>query len=216
MQDQANQGRNSPSQQDEGQFKKAKQRLASNPDTSPETLDKLSKKDEPTIKERVAENPKTTSSTLKELSENDSAEVKLAVAENTNTPSESLETLAEDPNPDVRYRLAENPNTPREILESLKKDENPYVNVKAEESLQATKSISQQADELLTEEHFKEAEQQYRELLTGLERFLGPDHIEVGEVLHKLAASLVGQGKTEDATQIEKRAQVIKAAHQRK
>jgi hypothetical protein len=194
-------------------FKQAKSRLASNPETSPEVLEKLANKNQPEVVERVAENPQTPPQTLEKLSGHDVPEVRVAVTENKNTPIEAIKSLAKDDNPDVRYRLAENPETPPEVLQDLLDDENPYVVARAKETLKHTQSIVSQADSMLLSENFNEAEKLYREAIAGLETVLGAEHAEVATVLHKLAASLVKQGKGDEASEIERRASIINSAH---
>jgi hypothetical protein len=119
------------------QFTLAKQRLASNPGTRPEVLDKLAKRaDAPPIMERVAENSSTDPATLQELAQHEEPSVRAAVGENQNTPSEVIEELACDHSLDVRYMLAENPATPVDVLEKLANDENPYISLRAQQTLQ--------------------------------------------------------------------------------
>jgi Trk K+ transport system NAD-binding subunit len=201
-----------PLQMVEGQFAQAKIRLASHPDTSPEVLNQLAEKDQPELSERVAENAQTTPDTLKKLSGSHSADVRVAVTENKNTPSEILQLLAADENPDVRYRIAENPETPPPILESLAADDNPYVVARAQETLSLMRSLTQQADELLVEECFLEAEEVYTKLVEGLQQMLGVQHPEVGHALHKLAAAQAAQGKNEKALVNETLANMIQDA----
>jgi hypothetical protein len=201
------------SNENSGQFAMAKKRLASHPETVAPVLQKLAEKSSPEVLERVAENPQTAANTLEQLSSHHSAEVRSAVTENRNTPSETLQQLAGDENPDVRYRLAENANTPVEILETLALDDNPFVLARANDTLEAAKSVSQRADEMLLQERFSEAEELYRRLAHGLEELLGPDHQEVASALHKLAAAVGGQSKVDDAATIEARACAIKDLH---
>jgi len=189
-----------------GVFTQAKQRLASNPESSPEVLEKLSDKGNTDVTTRVAENSQATPTILEKLASHDSHEVRSAVTKNPNTPGEVLHILAQDEHPDVRFELAGNANTPVEILESLKNDENPYVVDRAQKTLKAVRSVLETADELLLKGAFAEAEQAYKTLISGLENLLGPDHAEVASARHKLAAALAGQDKTEEAVSVEERA----------
>jgi len=203
---------NSKSKATESQCTQANSRLASNPGTASEVLDKLANSSKPDIAERVAENPNTGADTLEKLSNHESSEVRGAVTENTNTSDETLEQHSTDKNPDVRFRLAENANTPVELLESLALDDNPFVLSRAEDTLERLKSIAQRADEMLIQERFAEAEELYEKLILGLEGLLGAGHQEVSAALHKLAAALVGQGKLNEAASIESRVDIISAA----
>jgi hypothetical protein len=199
---------------DPNQFAEAKKRLASHPDAHPDTLDKLSEQSDSEVAERVAENPRTQAQTLEKLSQHESPEVRSAVTENTNTPDSVIESLAEDEHPDVRFRLAENPHAPVDVLENLTEDENPYVAAKAQDTLDSLKSLLQQADEHLLKEQFVEAEESYKQLVSGLETMLGGQHMEVAQALHKLAAAVGGQGRKDEAATLEERAQVIQAAQE--
>lgn len=188
----------------------AKQRLASHPEAKPEVLEKLGGVKNDELQARVAENTNTPAETLDKLSMNDSAEVRIAVAENSSTPAPTLESLACDENPDVRYRLAENPDTPVPILETLAQDENPYVVARAHDTLNAVQSVADRANDLMLQEHYSEAEELYRKLVTGLEELLGSAHPEVGRALHKLAAVVAIQHREDEAQALEVRANAIK------
>ncbi|MBY0356480.1 MAG: tetratricopeptide repeat protein [Candidatus Obscuribacterales bacterium] len=189
-------------------------RLASNPETSPETLRKLAEKKPEAVVERVAENPGTKPETLEALSVHESATVRTAVSENQNTPGDVLQSLAADDSPDVRYRLAENPHTPETILDSLSEDENPYIAARAQETIKIMKSTIDQADDALLQENYTDAETLYRELLLNLEKMLGKDHLEVAGILHKLAATLSAQGKNDEALQLETRVRSISSLNE--
>jgi hypothetical protein len=116
-------------------FSLAKCRLASNPGTSRDVLNKLAEKPQTEVLERIAENRHTSSETLEKLADKNISEVRSALADNAHTPTQVIETLASDENPDVRYILAENPNTPKEILDKLTVDDNPYVSFRAQRTL---------------------------------------------------------------------------------
>lgn len=192
----------------------ADKRLASHPDTSPESLDKLAQKDSTELLQRVAENAHTAPETLETLATHEEPDVRGAVSENINTPDEILHVLAADDNPDVRFRLADNPQTPAIVLEKLVNDDNPYIVDRAQKTLTKLKSISEQADDMLLQEQFPQAETLYRRLATGLEELLGAQHKELATALHKLAAALVRQNKLEEATSLEERANLISAVHE--
>ena len=118
-----------------GVFTEAKKRLASSPETSCETLHKLSTKDSSEILERVAENCQTAPHTLSKLADSEQPEVRAAVAENENAALTTIEILSKDANPDVRFRLAENANTPIIILHELAHDDNPFVCARAQQTV---------------------------------------------------------------------------------
>ncbi len=193
----------------DGQAAQAKSRLASDPNTSSEVLRKLAETDQPQVLERVAENPQTAPDTLEELSNHESAEVRSAVTENKNTRPDTLQKLAADENPDVRYRLAENAQTPPPLLDTLVEDDNPFVVARARETQDHLRSLAEQADKMLVDERFAEAEDLYGKLLAGLEKLLGAEHQEVASSLHKLAAAQAAQGKHEAAKESESRANLI-------
>ncbi len=196
-----------------GQFRKAKHRLASHPDTSPEVLDKLADGDSTELLERVAENEQTTPDTLEKLSTHATQEVRSAVTDNVNTPDSALRSLAADEHPDVRYRLAGNPQTPVDVLETLTDDDNPYVVARAQDTLSAVKSVATRADEAFMSGKFAAAEDLYRKLISGLEELLGKEHLEVAAALHKLAATLISQDNHSEAAIIEQRSELITKAH---
>jgi hypothetical protein len=202
-----------PPNQPDGTFAQAKKRLASNPGTAPEVLDKLASKQSTELSERIAENAQTDPATLAKLSDHDAVEVRTAVAENQNTSAETIQKLVGDDNPDVRYRLAENPGTSPEILEILAIDENPYVAARAQDTLKTIKGVSQYADEMLLLEDFVEAEKLFRKLVFGLEELLGPNHRYVARALHKLAVTLTKQRRNAEAQVIESRVQQIYATN---
>ena len=202
---------NSAGEPNVAQHTLAKQRLASHPDATPEVLEKLGEKDNDDLKQRVAENANTSTDTLDKLSTHESSDVRIAVAENLSTSGPTLETLATDENPDVRYRLAENPETPLPILEHLAQDENPYVVARAQDTLNAVQSVADRANDLLIKEHYGEAEEMYRKLVSGLEEYLGAAHPEVGKALHQLAAVVAVQHREDEAKALEVRANAIKS-----
>lgn len=192
----------------------AAKQLASHPQSSAETLEELSHHQHAQVLERVAENAHTSEDVLVELAQHASVEVRSAVADNAHTPAGTVQQLACDEHADVRYRIAENANVPTDVLEQLAGDENPFVVARAQQTLSGVRSVLEQADDLLMQEEFAQAEPLYRQLITDLEHLIGPNHIEVAKTLHKLAASLIGQGNEAAAIETEERAALIKEAIQ--
>ena len=180
--------------------------------SSPLTLEKLTQQQQSAVLERVAENGETSKEVLVSLAEHSSPEVRSAVSENANTPAATVQQLACDEHPDVRYQVASNANVATDVLEKLAGDENPFVVDRAQHTLQDVRSVLEQADDLLLQEQFAEAEPLYLKLVTDLAHLIGPNHAEVAEALHKLAASLIGQGKETAAAEMEERATRIKNA----
>ncbi len=201
------------SQSDNSNASSITKRLASHPEASPQLLDKLTETDSQVVLERIAENSQTAPETLDKLSSHDEPTVRSAVVDNENTPASTLQSLSEDEHPDVRFRVAENPQVPAQILENLTEDENPYVAARAQETLKKISSVAQQADQNLLDEKFEEAEMLYRKLVVGLQELLGTEHCEVARMMHKLAATLAAQGKTEAATEVEEQVSHIETVH---
>lgn len=125
--------------------------LAGNPHCPKEVLEHISEcVTSDRILERVASNPNTSVETLRRLALTGSAEVRSAVAENVNADAETIELLVNDENIDVRFQLAENHQLPEEILSQLSFDENPYVAYRAQLTrahMNPQKSSSVQAGE---------------------------------------------------------------------
>jgi hypothetical protein len=87
----------------------------------PETLARLANDNIWSVRHGVAENPNTPPETLDRLAiDDDSFWVRFYVARNPNTLPETLERLANDENSYVRSGVARNPNTPQYILTYLK------------------------------------------------------------------------------------------------
>jgi 3-methyladenine DNA glycosylase AlkC len=76
---------------------------------------------------RVAENPNTPPEVLEKLANDVDYWVRYGVAENPNTPPKVLEQLATDEDYIIRCYVAKNPNTLPEVLEKLANDEDLYV-----------------------------------------------------------------------------------------
>ena len=95
--------------------------LAWNPNTPPETLDRLANDEDYGVRYGVAWNPNTPPETLDSLANDENYWVRESVAQNTNTSTETLERLADDENYwAVRRGVTNNPNTPQYILTYLK------------------------------------------------------------------------------------------------
>lgn len=116
-------------------FRLAKLRLASNPGTAPEVLNRLSMRGAPDLLERIAENRATDVTTLTRLACHESSNVRGAVADNVNAPLDIVRILGSDQSVDVRYVVAENHHLPPELLETLVEDDNPYVAARARRTL---------------------------------------------------------------------------------
>lgn len=112
--------------------------LSTHENSPPAVLNWLSSFNEPWLLERLAENPNTPAETLEKLIRSDCAQVRAAVADNPKAPFEILFALSRDEQADVRYRLAENYLAPSKILEILADDENPFVAHRAQETIRRT------------------------------------------------------------------------------
>lgn len=108
---------------------------AGHPNASTAELWELGADNIDNVRRRVAENPKSPQDLLDKLSGDENPEVRIAVAENPYASTDLLNILATDEHVDVRYSLAENPNLPIEILTLLLDDENPYVSTRAQKTL---------------------------------------------------------------------------------
>ena len=75
-----------------------------------------------TTRVHIASDPNTRPETLRKLSINKDWVVRSEVAFNPNTPVEVLSKLVDDPSEDVRVCVAQNPNTPEEALRKLSTD----------------------------------------------------------------------------------------------
>ena len=69
---------------------------------------------------KLAKNPNTTPETLERLADDENWWVRYRVAYNPNTSPETLERLANDEDYCVRSSVANNPNTPQYIKDYLK------------------------------------------------------------------------------------------------
>lgn len=126
------------------QYTAAKNRLASNQNSSTGILNLLARRINTKVQQRVAENTSTDSRTLELLSKHESSQVRSAVAQNKNTLRSTVDSLAGDLSSDVRYAMAEDAGTSTTLLETLAGDDNPYVQERAKRTqsrLQAEKTL---------------------------------------------------------------------------
>ena len=82
-------------------------------------MDELSNNEDFEVRERVAMNPNTPPEILNKLSKDKDWEVRESVAMNPNTSSETLDELSEDEEWTIRNLVASNPNTSKETLDSM-------------------------------------------------------------------------------------------------
>jgi hypothetical protein len=94
--------------------------IALNPNTPPETLDRLSYDKDYWVRRAAALNPNTSPETLDRLSYDEYSGVRYWVAHNRNTPPETLDRLSYDKDYWVRRMVAKHPNTPQYILDLFK------------------------------------------------------------------------------------------------
>jgi len=106
---------------------KEKKEVSKNPNTPPETLDRLANDNIWDVRWYVAWNSNTKTETLERLAKDEDYCVRCGVAQNPNTTTETLERLANDEDYCIRIEAAQNPNTPPEVLERMANDENSYV-----------------------------------------------------------------------------------------
>ena len=114
---------------------RVKMNVANNKNTSSKTLDRMSNDENREVRIGVAFNPNTSTETLDRLSKEESEYVRMNVAYNKNTSTEALDRLSEDENEYVRKNVAQNPNTSTETLDKLSKDKNEYVRENAKSNL---------------------------------------------------------------------------------
>ena len=91
---------------------RAREKLANNPDTPPEVLDRLSCAPEIYLRLMIANNPNTPKSGLMRLAKNKEEFIRKSVAKNRNTPFTALKSLSRDRFFHVRKTVAENHPTP--------------------------------------------------------------------------------------------------------
>lgn len=105
--------------------------LALNPQLTANDLEDLSThnygQDTFRVWRSIAENPNTSKNTLKKLSKVYDFVTKACIARHPNTSIEDLIALSKDDDWIVSIGLLENPNVPDEILEIISHTENPHV-----------------------------------------------------------------------------------------
>lgn len=110
-----------------------KERLAEDPDTSPDILILLAEDKNDIVRFHVARNSNTPLEILTNLAKD--SRINGAVAENPNTPPELLIQLASSKSSITRYMVARNLKTPPETLAILAKDEDNVVSEKANQTI---------------------------------------------------------------------------------
>lgn len=98
-------------------------KLAEDPNTDPETLDRLANVEDYDVRLWVARNPNTSPETLDRLADYaDDGDfwVRYWVAANLNTQPKTLDRLAKDENWPVGWRVSKNHNTPQYIKDYFK------------------------------------------------------------------------------------------------
>lgn len=103
--------------------------VVQNQNTSKETLEKHARQGSGYIQHEIAENPKTPVEILKILAFNQSIHVRGSVATNPNTPHDLIFQLIGSIPIRGKYAFAANPTTHVKILEELAKDKDPYVHL---------------------------------------------------------------------------------------
>ena len=111
-----------------------KKKLASDNNTSPETLTLLASDEHHDVLYWVARNPNTTPETLTFLAKDKYFWTRRGIASNPNTPPETLTLLASDEDHVVCWEVAQNPNTPSETLTHLASDKDGWVRKNAKQN----------------------------------------------------------------------------------
>lgn len=113
-----------------------KKAVASNPNISFDTQNKLAIDEDVDIRCLVAENIKASPLILEKLAEDENRRVREAVAGNLNTPAAVLDKMSEDKDFNIRLKLVENPNSPNYNtgLDSFIVYPQEYIVLKAAES----------------------------------------------------------------------------------
>ena len=104
-------------------------RVASDPNTAPEELDKLSEYEHEHVRTAVASNQSTPLKTLDKLSNDENVYIRKSVALNQSTPLETLVKLSNDEQDWVRISVASNQSTPLKTLDKLSNDESDRVRI---------------------------------------------------------------------------------------
>jgi hypothetical protein len=119
-----------------------KNELASNPNTSPETLTLLADDEDSVVRFWVAKNPNTSPETLDRLANDENYLVRRAVATNPKALPETLDRLANDKNWSVRRAVATNPKALPETLDLLANDKDIDVRSSATNNPNYNKKIT--------------------------------------------------------------------------
>ena len=101
---------------------RAKWLVAQNPNTSPNTLTRLSRSEDTAVRSWVATHPSTPEPALERLAADQQWQVRMPVAWNPSTPNSLLVRLASDRRCEVRAAAASNPKLPEKLLELLARD----------------------------------------------------------------------------------------------
>ena len=96
--------------------------VAKNPNTSAETLVKLSDDADFGVQSEVGRNPNAPSETLVKLSSSSNIAVRYDVAQNPSTPLEILDKLSDETTIGIKSKVGKNPSASRAILEKLASD----------------------------------------------------------------------------------------------
>lgn len=122
-----------------------RERVASNPNTSPETLAELAKDIYEDVRYEVAHNENTPFGIIESLSRDEDEEVRgmalLSLAVDPRTPPDVLSELAYSEYWQLRQNISYNDNTPNETLAELTKNSNKFVRLAATNALAARNQI---------------------------------------------------------------------------
>jgi hypothetical protein len=153
--------------------------IASNLNIAPETLELLSRAEDPGVRQIVAKNPNTPINSLDNLSKDNDGWTRVNVARNPNTTKKILEILSRDTLVVVRAGVAGNFNTPITILEILSRDQELRVRWFAMENPNTPKNLFQRQD-------FKELVKKGRYFLSAnMDYYSGQIWLAVLKVLKK-------------------------------
>ena len=119
--------------------------VAANPLTPPEALGRLVRDDDQAVLSAVARNPATPAAALWTLAR-DNAALRGTIAGNASVPPDLLAALVADEDKDVRFWSTFNPHISDEALESLIEDPHSKVRTRAAQALQARREVQRQRD----------------------------------------------------------------------
>jgi hypothetical protein len=105
----------------------ARRGAAANPNSPPDTLERLAADNDSGVRRGVARNPTSPLDIMMRLAQDIDPIVRWGAARNPSSPPGLLGRLAADPDHEVRCYIAGNPNTPPSALEQLARDPNPDV-----------------------------------------------------------------------------------------